>query len=173
MQNFFKLLFLTLTACSPWQKGYFVEEVPHRQEWQSQAQTVSVQTFFESRMLNRLRKAQVGNWLILYEDAEYVYFGYPRFAGLFDDRRLVENLMRVSLSDLNNRFPGWKNIDGIWVREQLLAKFTGQSIAQWQAVLQADRISIQGQGETGQPLALDLDLRTGKPLSPPEPISDK
>jgi len=159
-----------LSACSPWQQGLRVEDVPHRQTWQEQAQTVSVTQFFDYRMKNQLRKAHVGNWMILHEDAQFVYFGYPRFAGLFDERRLVEVLYRVPLAEVQVAFPGWKTLDGIAVRQQLLLVFPGQGISEWQAVLKPDRITASGKRGEGLAFSLDLDRQTGKPLlNPTEP----
>lgn len=158
-----------LSACTPWQHGFQVEEVPLKQEWQSQAQSVDVRQFFAYRMQNRLRKALVGNWLILHEDAQFVYFGYPRFAGLFDDRRMVEVLYRVALGELNTAFPAWKSLDGMAVQQQLMQAFPGQGISEWQAELKADRIAVSGKRGDGQPFALDLDRQTGKPLENPRP----
>ncbi len=162
IHNLWKAASITLTmisaatACTLWQQGFQVEEVPHKQEWQSQAQSVSVSQFFNYRMQNRLRKALVGNWMILHEDAQFVYFGYPRFAGIFDDRRLVEILYRVPLTELNQVFPGWRQCDGIWVQNELQKEYPGQGVTQWQAQLKGEQIFVQGQLGSGKAFELIL-----------------
>lgn len=143
-RRLFLLASLSLSGCWPLARNsYLVEDVPQRPELRQQAQEISVEDFFARRMANRVRKAPVGNWMVLYEDAEFVYIGYPRFRGLLDNKREIEGLFRTSRKALDAHFPGWKQIDGESVREALYLLFK-QAPAQWQAQLEKDCLRVTG-----------------------------
>ncbi len=78
-----------------------------------------VDEFFERRMKNKPRKALVGNWEILFENDEHVYYGYPRFRRLFSDERVVEKIYFTPKKELENKFPLFRDLTGSAFRLKL------------------------------------------------------
>ncbi len=96
-----------------------VEEGKHLER----ASVASVDDFLGKRSQNRERKANVGNWEVLFEDDAHVYFGMPIFSSLaflFDDVRVIEVLYRVDRAELSRRWPTYRQLEGREL-EQLLA----------------------------------------------------
>lgn len=145
-----------LSSCAFWQNRMLVDQIPKQLCWQQQATRLSVKDFFAYRMQNKLRKAEVGNWLILHQDPEYVYLGYPSFVGLFDERREIETLYQVSKIELEAEFPGWQEIDGAKIRALLLEHFKPQLPVKWHAQLEQQQILVEGQLEPNTPFKLKL-----------------
>lgn len=135
-------MLLLLTGC--WAQNLRVEDVARSPDLRAKATEIPVAEFFDRRMFNRPRKALVGNWMILYDDAENVYLGYPRFSGVFSDRREIEELFRTSRPQLDADFPGWKEIDGEAL-QKTLRQLLGQIPDQWDAWLTPDCIRVKGQ----------------------------
>lgn len=175
-----KILFLLALSLSMgllsgcWQvmnSKLLVDDLPRDPSALSQAVELSVKDFFYRRMNNRVRKAPVGNWLVLHEDEGYVYVGYPSFRGLIDDRREIAELFRTSKAELKAQFPGWREIDGISLQEALY-KALGQAPQNWQAELAEEAILVTGSlkpraanAETAvQPFTLRLSKSDLKPL---------
>jgi len=75
-----------------------------------------VNEFFDRRMKNKPRKALVGNWEILYEDEESLYYGYPRFKRIFSDERVVEKVYFLPVKDLEEQFPPFRKLTGAELR---------------------------------------------------------
>ncbi|PKL79763.1 MAG: hypothetical protein CVV27_01305 [Candidatus Melainabacteria bacterium HGW-Melainabacteria-1] len=134
---------LSLTSCwSPqWRWGIGIDELPKRTDILAKASDITVEDLFGRRMLNRPRKALVGNWSFVHEDETYVYLGLPRFAGLFDDRREIPEVFRTPKSELEARFPGWRTIDGEQMR-QVLYQQIGSMPEKWQASLEDSYIRV-------------------------------
>lgn len=133
---------LMLTGC--WSMaGIRVEEIEKQPELREKATPIGVEDFFGRRMLNRPRKALVGNWMILFEDDSDVYLGFPRFGGIFDDRREVDELFRTPIKALNQNFPGWKEIDGEALQKSL-RQALGSQPQSWQAKLEKDCLRVTG-----------------------------
>lgn len=87
------------------------------------ATETSAATFFE-RVLNvRPRKLiGVGSWQILHRDDAFIYYGYPVLRGLLTTEREIGALYKVSLYQVQNRFPGfWE-----WQAESPPPSFTQQ-----------------------------------------------
>ncbi|HEY9841384.1 MAG: hypothetical protein ACAI44_07820 [Candidatus Sericytochromatia bacterium] len=133
--------------------GIGVDEIASRPELRAQATAIDVGDFFARRMRNRPRKALVGNWMLLYEDQSDVYLGYPRFRGIFDDRREVEEVFRTPKAELESRFPGWRKIDGETI-QQALRMALGRAPQQWEAKLEDTCIRVTG-GMKAEPVNED------------------
>jgi hypothetical protein len=99
-------------------KELIVEEIQKGDKLE-QANEVDIHFFFNKRMQNKPRKANVGTWEILYKDNDWIYFGYPKFSSIFSPTRLIESLFKVSRSELDNKFPEYENIQGMQVRMKL------------------------------------------------------
>ena len=84
------------------------------------AEEKTVQNFFQNRMTNRIRKAMVGAWYILHEDDDFVYWGKPRFSGIFSNGRIVEQLFKTSKAELSQAFPNYAKTAGNDVRLKLV-----------------------------------------------------
>ncbi len=69
-----------------------------------------VNFFFECRMKNRIKKIQGYNWEILYNDEDFVYFGYPE--SMFSSEMKVQNLYKVRKDDLQKSFPSYETVEG-------------------------------------------------------------
>lgn len=133
---------MSLTGC--WSlTGIRVGELEKQPALRDKATPIAVDDFFSRRMLNRPRKALVGNWMILFEDDSDVYLGFPRFSGLFDDRREVDELFRTPKKALNRNFPGWKEIDGEALQKSL-RQALGSLPQSWQARLEKDCLRVTG-----------------------------
>jgi hypothetical protein len=76
----------------------------------------SVEIFFERRMENKIKKTiYVGNWEILFEDENYIYYGKGYFSLLSFlgiERINLDELFKVSKKELEQKFPVYKNFDG-------------------------------------------------------------
>jgi len=114
MRKFQILFLLILLSC-----GASVEDI-QRGSALEKVVTVNVSEFFRLRMQNRIRKANVGNFEILFEDGNYLYFGKPVFSSIFGDKRIVPDLYRVDESALAREFPGFRRIDGVLLRDRLI-----------------------------------------------------
>ena len=142
-------LSLCLNAC--FARGLDVETIEQGQEL-TKAQEISLAKFVNLRMQNRPRKALVGNWEILYEDATTIYIGYPRFRDLLSGVREVEHLYRIDRKQLEQSFPGFRKITGNAVRlamqQALQAQAQeGESVSvswNWSATLKAQVLSVKG-----------------------------
>jgi hypothetical protein len=64
--------------------------------------------FIQKRSENKPRKALVGLWLILFEDNEWVYWGYPKFRTIFSDSRYVDELYKTDKKKLLELNPNYK-----------------------------------------------------------------
>ena len=140
----FGFLALLNTACAFWVQTITIEELPTRQDWQSQASVISVQSFFDYRMQNRMRKAPVGNWMIVHETQDDVFLAYPRFKSLLSDQREAKNVFKISKTQLESEFPAWKSLDGETLHSFLQGHFRPQTLQSWQADLESESILIQG-----------------------------
>lgn len=49
---------------------------------------------------NKPRKTMVGFWLKLFEDDEWIYWGYPKFRMIFSNKRYVDELYKTRKADL-------------------------------------------------------------------------
>ena len=115
------------------------------------AAEVSVSQFFQNRIHNKIKKANVGNWEIFYEDSEWVYYGYPVFQfSLFSNSRTIDSLYKVKLSSLTNEFPGFKTITGIEIRNGLYNRLFNQMKS-----IDPDITDIRFDGDYEAALALD------------------
>lgn len=133
-----------LSSCWPHLRwGIDVREIPKRQDMLSQAVEISVEDFFGRRMRNQIRKAPVGNWMILHQDETYAYLGWPRFSGLLNDQRDVSELFKTRLAELDVRFPAWREFDGEQM-QALLRRQLGKLPQRWDAVLEAEFIRVTG-----------------------------
>ncbi|MBI3396405.1 MAG: hypothetical protein HY042_11260 [Spirochaetia bacterium] len=112
---------LLVSCCSS--GGLYVKEIQSGRHL-NVARAVAPEVFFQKRMENRVRKANVGNWEILLEDAEYVYFGYPVFARLLSDDRIVQDLFKVETKGLTNFFPGYRTVTGALIKPAIYARIT-------------------------------------------------
>ncbi len=78
--------------------------------------------FFERRITNTIKKAlYVGNWEILFEDEEFVYYGKGSFSLLSFigiERINLEELFKVSKKELIEKFPIYKKFDGRVLKSQ-------------------------------------------------------
>lgn len=84
------------------------------------ARQSSVDEFFQRRIHNQVRKANVGYWVILFQDEEWVYYGRPRFRfAIFFEQRVVDDLYRVRRRELARDFPGYRLITGLEMRPYL------------------------------------------------------
>lgn len=138
-------LLISLVSCwtPQWRWGVDVRDIAKRSDMLNQAPEISVEDFFIRRMRNRVRKAPVGNWMLLHEDETFVYLGYPRFSGLLNDQRDVTELFKTPLKDLESRFPGWRSLDGEEMQTVLRTQF-GRIPEQWEAVLEDSYIRVTG-----------------------------
>ena len=64
--------------------------------------------FIQNRSENKPRKTMVGLWLILFEDSEWVYWGYPKFRTILSDRRYVDELYKTDKKKLSELNPNYK-----------------------------------------------------------------
>ena len=116
-------------------------------QYLDRAKEIEVEDFFAKRMNNKVRKALVGNWLILIESEGFTYIGRPRFKSLFSNKRITEQLLKVNTAQLNQRFPSYHQTQGNDVRlqvHQLLYQELNSPIAwlTWKATLQPNYLSI-------------------------------
>ncbi|MCB1142479.1 MAG: hypothetical protein H7A24_14215 [Leptospiraceae bacterium] len=98
---------MTLISCS---KKYMVSEVKNGKNINT-SELVDPDFFFQKRMENRIKKILGRIWEIIYEDGQYVYFGYTK--GDSHESMYMETLYRVEKSSLEKFFPGYKWITGI------------------------------------------------------------
>lgn len=156
------VLFCLATVSGCWlpqfRWGVPVEDIPKSADLLEKASDITVEDFFARRMLNRPRKAAVGNWMILHEDETYVYLGIPRFAGVLDNRREVSELFRTRRTELDARFPGWRKLDGDEMRT-VLRNHLGKVPQTWEAVLEDAFIRVTGN------LAEDVPVNVNPPPS--------
>jgi hypothetical protein len=76
-------------------------------------------------MTNRPRKAAVGSYMILFSDAEWVYWGYPVFYwNLFSSRRVLKEYYKTGRSDLEKKFPEYSKYQGYDLRLRIHAEVT-------------------------------------------------
>lgn len=61
--------------------------------------------FLDCRLHNPPRKAMVGLWLIFFEDANYIYWGKPRFRRLFSDDRVVDEFYKTDKKAVLESYP--------------------------------------------------------------------
>ncbi|PIQ29121.1 hypothetical protein COW36_17985 [bacterium (Candidatus Blackallbacteria) CG17_big_fil_post_rev_8_21_14_2_50_48_46] len=166
-------LFLALTSC--WaRQGLPVEKISEPALLE-QAKVLPVSGFFALRMENRPRKALVGQWLILHEDAQFVYLGYPRFDGILSDSRSVSEFYKTQKSELLSEFPGYRSIGGNDVRlaaQSALQQKTQTSVAlpweKWQAKLNQRVIQVSAEvalAEQVQKYTVELDASDLKLIS--------
>lgn len=82
------------------------------------ATLASVHTFFNRWLNKRPRKAMVGCWFILHEDATFIYWGMPIFKRLFSNGRIVDEFYKTSKKELDEQFPLYKKHyqDFLWQR---------------------------------------------------------
>ena len=114
-----------------------------------------VNEFFQRRMKNKLRKALVGSWIILHEDESNIYYGYPRFKGIFSSDRVVEKIYFLKKKELAEKLSIYKNFTGVELRAKILASIDSyrkqkkESSAfllfsnNWTVVLNEDSIQVQ------------------------------
>lgn len=159
------LLFLLplQSACALWSQTLIIEDIPHKPDWQSRASQWSVQEFFDHRMQNRVRKAPVGNWMLVHENDEIVFVAYPRFVGLLSEQREADQLFSVNKAQLDTQFPAWRSLDGEAMQSLLQAHFKPQIVTQWKAQLLEDGIQVQGLLQDQKTFELKLSLQ-GQPL---------
>ena len=97
---------------------YAVEKISNG-KFLDKAKEVNVGFFFQHWMQKKPRKALVGCWFILYEDEEYVYWGWPQFKRLFSDKRVAVEFYKTNKAALNQAFPNYKSIYGNVIRLKL------------------------------------------------------
>lgn len=113
------------------------------------ARPSTVIEFFERRMSNRPRKANVGSWQILHATEDTVYYGYPVFANLLSGSRAVDALYRVDRSLLASEFPGYARITGLEVKSSLYDALKKEKCelrdvqANWKVNLEQSRIRVE------------------------------
>jgi len=92
------------------------------------AKSATLDQFFEARMSNTLKKTVVGNWIILYEDDDFVYWGKPVNKGLlkFGEPK-VEAFFKTPLEDIENYFPHFETWEG-YHAEKLILKLLEQEL---------------------------------------------
>ena len=83
------------------------------------AKEVDINFFFKHWMQNKPRKAMVGAWFVLYENEEFIYWGYPVFKRVFSDKRIVDDFYKTAKKDLQQQFPNYRKIEGNDVRLRL------------------------------------------------------
>jgi len=92
------------------------------------AQPATLDQFFEARMSNTLKKTLVGNWIILYEDDDFVYWGKPVSHGFLKlGEPVVEKFFKTSLEDIETYFPHFETWEG-YQAEQLIQKLLEQEL---------------------------------------------
>lgn len=112
------------------------------------ARESSVAEFFERRMSNKPRKANVGSWEILHTTDDFVYYGYPVFASLLSGARGVEILYRVDRKALSTGFPGYAQVTGLQIKSALFDALQNENCelrdvqAHWKTKLEKDRIIV-------------------------------
>jgi len=110
---------------------YSVEKIEQGQLL-DKATEVDVPFFFNRWIQKRPRKALVGTCFILYEDQEAVYFGYPVFARLFSNKRIVQEFYKVLKKNLKTTFPNYKKQEGNRIRlrlHELIAEREGDKVS--------------------------------------------
>ncbi len=75
--------------------------------------------FLQNRMKNRIKKVIGANWVILFEDPQTIYYGYP-LTSFFRDGTFVKEFYKTNKSEVQNKFPLYQKIDGIEFRRILL-----------------------------------------------------
>ena len=80
-----------------------------------------VNFFLECRLHNKPRKALVGMWLILFEDEQWIYWGYPVFRMLFSDSRVVDVLYKTERKAIVEIYPEYhKDFQSLEIRLKIL-----------------------------------------------------
>ncbi|WCL82884.1 hypothetical protein PPO43_07250 [Saprospira sp. CCB-QB6] len=72
------------------------------------AQLRSAQQFVQARLNNPPRKALVGICLVVHEDPDFVYWGYPYFCRLFSDRRCMDELFKSPRAEVAALHPDYR-----------------------------------------------------------------
>ena len=105
------------------QPPYSVQRI-QKGELLDKATLASVRTFFNDWLNKGPRKAMVGCWFILQEDASFVYWGMPIFKGVFSADRTVDAFYKTSKKELDEQFPWYKQQDQdlIWQRLYTIIK---------------------------------------------------
>jgi len=85
----------------------------------NQAKEISLNDFFSKRMQNKIRKINVGNWDILYQNTDFVYIGYPYLKSIFSGKRIIDTLYKINTEVLNLGLPNYKNIEGFLIQQKI------------------------------------------------------
>lgn len=102
------ILALALLSCGRIIK---VSEIEKGQNLETASEN-SVNEFFIKRMSNKTRKTEAISWQILFQNNEYVYFGFPKQKNETDEIKTITELFKVKRSELLEQFPGYETITG-------------------------------------------------------------
>lgn len=73
---------------------------------------IPVEDFFLKRMKNTIKKTNFGNWDILFDDGNFVYFGFTLLR-FFGESPIVEVIYKTNKLRLEEKFPMYQKFDGI------------------------------------------------------------
>lgn len=112
------IVFLLLTVLACQSDKLIVTKIKQGAQL-AHAQETSVNDFFQKRLNNKIRKAKIGAWHILYENDVWIYFGYPKFGGLLDDAQYIDTLYRVKKEELSLKLPSYQRFEGYLLRQTI------------------------------------------------------
>jgi len=92
------------------------------------AQEISVNDFFNKRMQNKIRKINVGNWDVLFQNDDFVYIGKPRLKNIFSEKRIIDTLFKVYNNHLISQLPQYKSIEGYIIRQKIYSSIQNYKI---------------------------------------------
>lgn len=83
------------------------------------AKAASLEDFFESWMDRNPKKAMEGQWFILYQNEEFLYWGWSTFKSLLSPDPTVKEFFKTPLKDVQERFPNYEEVHGNSIRDKL------------------------------------------------------
>lgn len=110
-------LFFSLFNCTP---NYIALQDAEQGLFLDRSKKVSVNTFFNRRMESELKSRIDRNWYIVNEDLDHVYFGQMKKE---NNITMINPFYRVDKASLDSIFPGYRSIEGKFIKAKIFQSF--------------------------------------------------
>jgi len=108
---------------SPSPPALSVEKI-QQGELLDKAKAATLEEFFESWMDRNPKKATEGCWFVLYQNDEFLYWGWSSFKILMSSKPTVKEFFKTPQKDIKAKFPNYETVHGNSIRDKLVEVIT-------------------------------------------------